>query len=391
MKTFKILTLSFLAFCTMSCQQTLFEDISKAGVNVVESENVRYDGNIITVKKGETVNFNLKGSPDFITFYSGELGHQYVYRKRINGNTEDIKSARLKFRVWAQYGVNHAESGRQPDENSAQYQMSVLYASENSDGTPGFPGLSRDFEKDSIMVEEQIQWKDLVDKELMPNKPGDIYAKYDPTKPNVLFACNDFDIDLSSYLDEKITLAFVLNKDKREAPANSKKEKTTILQSAWHFEDMHIETTWKDGRVTKQYADAFGFTPINMKNKTVFADHSDNEFQMPLDKEYGAVKAGVEGYWNFTNLASGKIDISGCAENFKWKYSWLVSDYLNFASIGVPDTGVKIKDINLPVESYEYTYSKVGTYKATFVMSNENFDDAQQKLVEFVINVVESL
>lgn len=59
--------------------------------------------------------------------------------------------------------------------------------------------------------------------------------------------------------------------------------------------------------------------------------------------------------------------------------------------MGTPDTGVKIKDINLPVESYEYTYSKVGTYKATFVMSNENFDDAQQKLVEFVINVVESL
>ena len=64
---------------------------------------------------------------------------------------------------------------------------------------------------------------------------------------------------------------------------------------------------------------------------------------------------------------------------------------INLASMGTPDTGVKIKDINLPVESYEYTYSKVGTYKATFVMSNENFEDAQQKLVEFVINVVESL
>lgn len=392
MKTFKILTLSFLAFGAVSCQQTLFEDISKADVNVVESENVRYDGNIITVKKGETVNFNLKGSPDFITFYSGELGHQYVYRKRIDGNTEDIKSARLKFRVWAQYGVNDAQGqNRQPGENSAQDQMLVLYATENSDGTPEFPGLSRDFQKDSVMVEEQVQWEELVDRVLMPNKPGDIYAKFDPNNPTVYFACNDLDIDLTSYLDKKMTLAFVLNKENKVAPNDSKKEKTTVAQSTWHFEDMHIETTWKDGRVTKQYADAFGFTPINMKNKTVFADHSDNEFQMPEDKEYGAVKAGVEGYWNFNNLSSGKIDISGCAENFKWKYSWLVSDYLNFASIGNPDTGVKIKDINLPVDSYEHTYSKVGTYKATFVMSNENFDDAQQKLVEFVINVVESL
>ena len=108
MKTFKILTLSFLALSALSCQQTLFEDVSKADVHVVESENVRYDGNIITVKKGETVNFNLTGSPDFITFYSGELGHQYIYRKRLDGNIEDIKSATFNFTVWAQYGVANA-------------------------------------------------------------------------------------------------------------------------------------------------------------------------------------------------------------------------------------------------------------------------------------------
>ena len=47
MKTFKILTLSFLAFGAVSCQQTLFEDISKADVNVVESENERV--NILNV------------------------------------------------------------------------------------------------------------------------------------------------------------------------------------------------------------------------------------------------------------------------------------------------------------------------------------------------------
>lgn len=385
MKTFKILTLSFLALSALSCQQTLFEDVSKADVHVVESENVRYDGNIITVKKGETVNFNLTGSPDFITFYSGELGHQYIYRKRLDGNIDDIKSATLNFTVWAQYGVANSTG------NSTKDQMQVLFVTENTDGTPVFPGLSRNFEQDSIMVEEEIPWEKLVDQNLMPNKPGDIYSKYNPDKPDDLFSANSLSVPLTPYLGRKLTLALVLNKGKKQVRVGLTDKDESIAQSTWHFENMYIETTWKDGRVTKQYPDAFGLTPINMKHETVFADHSDNEFSMPTDKEYGAVKAGVEGYWNFSNLSSGKIDISGCGANYEWKYSWLVSDYLNLASMGTPDTGVKIKDINLPVESYEYTYSKVGTYKATFVMSNENFEDAQQKLVEFVINVVESL
>lgn len=385
MKTFKILTFSFLAFAAVSCQQTLFEDLSNANVSVVESENVKYDGNIITVKKGETVNFNLVGSPDFITFYSGELGHQYIYRNRLDGNIDDVKSSVLNFTVWAQYGVANSTG------NSTQNQMQVLFVTENSEGTPVFPGLSRTFEQDSIMVENEISWENLVEQKLMPNKPGDIYSKYDPNKPDNLFSANDIRVSLTQYLGKKLTLALVLNRDKKQVREGVPENEQTIAQSTWHFENMYIETTWKDGRVTKQYPDAFGFTPINMKYKTTFEDHSDNEYDMPSDKEYGAVKTGVEGYWNFANLASGKIDIAGCAANNEWKYSWLVSDYLNLASIGGPDKGVKIKDINLPMNSYKHTYSNLGTYKATFVMSNENFEDSQQKLVEFVVNVVESL
>ena len=289
MKTFKILTLSFLALSALSCQQTLFEDVSKADVHVVESENVRYDGNIITVKKGETVNFNLTGSPDFITFYSGELGHQYIYRKRLDGNIDDIKSATLNFTVWAQYGVANSTG------NSTKDQMQVLFVTENTDGTPVFPGLSRNFEQDSIMVEEEIPWEKLVDQNLMPNKPGDIYSKYNPDKPDDLFSANSLSVPLTPYLGKKLTLALVLNKEKKQVRVGLTDKDESIAQSTWHFENMYIETTWKDGRVTKQYPDAFGLTPINMKHETVFADHSDNEFSMPTDKEYGAVKAGVEG------------------------------------------------------------------------------------------------
>lgn len=373
MKTLNILALAFLAFGTVACHPALFDDISNADVTVEENGDIEYDGNIITVKKGTPVNFNLAGSPDFITFFSGELGHQYAYRNRMETNLDDVVSSKLKFRVWAQYGVV-----RQGEENSMKDQMQILYVTENEDKTPVFPGLSYDFEKDSVMVEKEIAWQELVHASQMPTVVNSNGVK-------------SIEVDLTSYKDKKFTMAMVLNRGQKEAPANSTAEGKTLVQSTWHFEDMCIETTWKNGRVTNQYAGAFGFTPVNMKNKTVFDDHSDNVYQMPSDMEYGAVKAGVEGYWNFNNIASGNIDISGAAENKLWKYSWLVSDYLNFASTVESDQGVKIKDINLPVDSYSHTYDRVGTYKATFLMTNENYDDAQQKVVEFVINVKESL
>ena len=370
MKIYKLLASAFLAVSFTSCQQTLFEDLEGASVNVVADDNVNYDGKVITVKKNTPVTFSLGGDPDVITFFSGELEHQYAYRNRTEIPLEDIVSAELKFKVWAQYGIFRTDP-----ENSCKNQMDVLFVTEDGNGSPVFPGLSRDFAADSVMLEEQIAWQQLVDRSEMPVKATDAYSAKEIIK------------DLTPYIGKKMTLAFVLNRDKKEAPQNSSDPKVTILQSTFHFEDMCIETKLKDNRTVVIGADAFGLTPVNMKNKTVFDDHKDNEFDMPSDMEYGAVKAGVEGYWNFANLSSGNIDISGCPAGGVWKYSWLVSDYINWQLTDGVDTGVKIKEINLPVS--DYTYSQVGTYRATFVLNNSNYEDAQQKLCEFIVNVVE--
>ena len=372
MKIYKLLASAFLIVGFASCQQTLFEDLEGASVNVVADDNVSYDGKVITVKKNCPVTFGLEGEPDVITFFSGELEHQYAYRNRTEIPLEDIVSAELKFKIWAQYGIFRTDP-----ENSCKNQMDVLFVTENENGEPVFPGLSRDFEADSVMLEEQIPWQQLVGRSEMPVKSTDAYNAKEITK------------DLTAYIGKKLTLALVLNRDKKEAPQNSTSPNETILQSTFHFEDMRIETTLKDNRTMVISADAFGLTPVNMKNKTVFADHKDNEFDMPSDMEYGAVKKGVEGYWNLANLSSGNIDISGCPANEMWKYSWLVSDYINWGLISGADTGVKIKEINLPMSDYAYTYSQVGTYRATFVLTNSNYEESQQKLCEFIVNVVE--
>lgn len=386
MKIYKIFTIVSMALTVVSCREALFEDIESAGVTVVENENVKCNGKVITVKKGQPVTFNIDGDPDYITFYSGEIGRQYAYRDSLRGDIDDIVSASLKFTVWAQYGVN-----RSNEESSAYHQMQVLYATEDASGNPVFPGFSRNFEEDSIMVEEQIPWQYLIAPDLMPDSGNSNDGDWSENNTSGFYR-NSFDIDMTQYLGKKFTLAMVLNRDKKEAPASSSASDpagTTILQSTFHFEDMRLETTWKNGTVKTIYAEAFGFTPINMKNKTVFSDHSDNTYNMPSDLEYGAVSASVEGFWNLTNIATGYIDISGCAANNKWKYSWIVSDYLDFTLLDEANTGVGIKATNLPLESYDYTYENVGTYKATFVMTNVNFEDSQQKVLEFIVNVVE--
>lgn len=373
MKIYKLLASAFLAVSFTSCQQTLFEDLEGASVNVVADDNVNYDGKVITVKKNTPVTFSLGGDPDVITFFSGELGHQYAYRNRTEIPLEDIVSAELKFKVWTQYGVSNTGEA-----NSCRGQMDVLFVTEDEDGTPVFPGLSGNFEVDSVMLESQIAWLQLVERDEMPQKVL-----------NSAYSAITVERDLTPYLGKKLTLAFVLNRDKKEAPQDKEDPKKTIIQSTFHFEDMCIETKLKDNRTVVIGADAFGLTPVNMKNKTVFDDHKDNEFDMPSDREYGAVKAGVEGYWNFANLSSGNIDIAGCSADGVWKYSWLVSDYINWQLTDEVDTGVKIKEINLPMSDYTYTYSQVGTYRATFVLNNSNYEDAQQKLCEFIVNVVE--
>lgn len=55
-----------------------------------------------TYKVGDSVVFNFSGNPDFITFYSGESGHQYQYANRDFA----IGTPQLQFTSYRQYGIH---------------------------------------------------------------------------------------------------------------------------------------------------------------------------------------------------------------------------------------------------------------------------------------------
>lgn len=64
MKTYKLLLLSLGVFCFTACEKELDRDLTDANVSVATDENVRYEGNILTVKKGTPITFLLHGDPD---------------------------------------------------------------------------------------------------------------------------------------------------------------------------------------------------------------------------------------------------------------------------------------------------------------------------------------
>lgn len=59
MKVYKSLICGILSLAFPSCQETLFEDLDSASVDVVTNDNVKYEGNILTVKKNIPVDFQL--------------------------------------------------------------------------------------------------------------------------------------------------------------------------------------------------------------------------------------------------------------------------------------------------------------------------------------------
>lgn len=57
MKTYKFLILTLGTLLFASCEKELDRDLTDVSVTVATNENVRYEGNILTVKKGTPVEF----------------------------------------------------------------------------------------------------------------------------------------------------------------------------------------------------------------------------------------------------------------------------------------------------------------------------------------------
>lgn len=371
MKTYKLYFILLSVLTLASCNKEMTKGLEDVSVSVTPGENITVEGLVVTVKRGQPVEFNIAGAPDFVTFYSGELGHQYAFRDRYESRIEDIVSSKFKFNIYV---------GSKTKENT----IDVFYAyTDEENGVEGFPGLSKtDFDADSTLVDDfylNNKWKRLNDKDEYKNLETNVVK----SKP--------IEFDVKDYIGKNLVIAIAYNAD-RQTNTNA------TVQPKYFFDSMCIENELLNDTTTTQYAGNFMFTALNFNHDYNYAksiktdDNPDgNDWTgvsnyIPENLAYGTVTANVPGLWNMSGVANGNFYIHSTAKDYEWKTAWLVSDPINILACE-PDQGESIKNLSQDVTSYTYTYNKPGTYKATFVFNNVNYKHDDNKIINVVINV----
>lgn len=332
----------FAAFSLGACEGEFDKKVS-LGINVVTNDDVSYNGQIVTVKKGASLEFQISGDPDYLTYFSGEEGYKYRYRERTAVDVSQISKTTLDFGLMFQYGYLTNIEPR-------------FYISTE------FPGLAKDdYESDSVLVEqyEDGGWTEFLTEDQFPK---------------VSSSHTSFSIDMTDYLGKEVTIAI-----------RYKSVNNSGVQPVLECNLMHFTNHLNNGLTTQYSCSSFGFTPLNMRNKWGLSDQASANLD---DPEYGSTTSNVSGLWNLGSISSETIHFHSSNDGTGLKYGWLVSNPLTINSCS-PDTGVEIKNITETVTSYSYTYEDIGIYTATFLATNANVDHSSSTTKQFIINVVE--
>ena len=268
MKNFKYTILSLvIVLLYSSCSNSLDESI-KLDINVV-SEGLMRDGDIFEVKKSEPVKFEFTGNPDFIVFYSGEVGAEYDKRFETELSVDEIDSE-LTFKTFTQYGK---------PENSLNVFLST-----------SFPGLTLKNEQDKENVHNMEHWKDISDKCNLPIVSG---------------GKGEASISLNEYLGKELILAFWYT------PKDN-----TVAQSKWIISDLKIVNT------LKKTGDKSEFTVSSM-GFTAFDEYVEGA------KAYEAANTvtNVSGQWNLGKIAANptELNMHSTGANKPLNSDWLIS------------------------------------------------------------------
>jgi hypothetical protein len=278
---------------------------------------------------GDPVKFNIDGDVDNLLFYSGETGSQYIYKDRFEVPIEDVLSATLTLDVQARYG----------DAGALEIWVSKDFAGINGES-------DADGDRKTI--------KDLIE----AGMPG--WTKLDYQEgASTKWTTQDF--EMTDYLSN-LCIAF------HWCPKDPTKTQRTY---------------WINGKVSLEMAgtEPSTMTLTNLGMKSVM-----------MNQEVDAYKKNAgNGSIRFDNATNaGEICYQGVGAN-ALAYAidgWVFTNPRPLNKVA-NDKGTVIKDLQNYLHSYEYTWSKPGTYKVTFLGRNENYAAASEDLQEFTITILE--
>lgn len=337
-----------------SCVSEFKNDVN-LHVNVTTEEDVSFDGQTITVKAGTPVNFQLSGEADFLTFFSGEAGHEYRYKDRITVDESEIASSELQLSIFPQYGQGSVQ----------------LYVSDTFTGLYGSGSTSRNlYLQDSVLV-ESTDWQPLMEKTVFGGENANITSEVTP-----------FIINMKPYLGKRIAIAiYYEGGDAYE----------TVAQTRFTFQNMQLVNTMNNGQQTALTASSFGFTAVNMlyfHPDFLGTDAIGTRRRTAVgNKPYGTATNNTEGCWNVTNWDAFFIHSTGAGRPPQ-VHSWIVSNLLVVNACS-SDSGMAVKNITESMSDYSYTYTEPGTYTATFYAANFNNITESNITREYTVVVIE--
>ena len=300
---------------------------------VVDDVNFDVTTKAVTFKVGEPVRFTFSGNTDFITFYSGEKGHDYAFK-----NKDRITEGSMVFSFLTNTGA----------------------------GTSGFPNpsvvpisYSTDFSGE--YTEEAVRaatWIDITDQFTLPQ---------DTPIQNV----SSGDVPISSYFPNDETplwFSFYYKVAKYDATAANGKGNG---RTKWIF----ISPSFK-GVVEGISEEIYDITTSNWQIITT----SSYDTEKPADHPN-------------VDLRGKKITMLATYRPSGDREAWAICGPIYRQDIKVnegPDLGVGIKAMaDAMLSSYEYTYNTPGEYTVTFVGRNANVYAHKESVKSIKIRIQE--
>lgn len=279
---------------------------------------------------GDTVNFNLNGNPDIISFYSGESGNAYAYTKE-----DRIVEATTAVTFQTQ---NRSQSYTGLDGGSGYCQDNQLKVKISTD-------FNGQYDAESV---KNATWIDISDKFTIGPLACSSNSSY----------ISAGTVDLSEYITDEQPFYFAFEYVNRP-------NKDFGNCNIWRFSSFAITSVSDAGSVTVA-------SQTSALWKAVFV---------------GPNWDPVRGFSTTTTAVTMRADP---AYRDIEQELWCVSSLLKvdkLINVG-QDLAIAIKSpLEVALKSYQHIYKKPGVYKVTFLAANSNIYDRKEVLREIDITV----
>lgn len=266
-----------------------------------------------SVKAGQAITFTVKGDPDIITFYSGEIGKRYEYRGRNRTEGTPVMSFR-----------SLRANGSQPNS------LSVLIAD-------NFEGVAVNDTTETITRIGRANWTDLTS--------GITLSAGSLTSSGA--------INLSAYADasKPVYIAF-----RYTAQAGS-------IQNKWTIDSFSVKN---------QLSDATSYVIANMNTPTTSFTNYGAQTYSP-----GFVNYRIQNTYNWIVSSTSLVITGANAANWATEpaEAWTIIGPVDLKKV-TPDLGqvVKSGSQNAADVRFNYTYNTPGIYNAVFLGGQVNID-----------------